>query len=95
MAGLAYLVPPLTGLWAFLRGADARTRAHGFQAIVLGAAWPAALYLASFVTAGLTQIVFVAFGLTWLVLMLAAVFGRGLLAPGLEQRVAEAPTDEG
>ena len=95
MAGLAYLLPPLTGLWAFLRAPDAATRAHGFQSIVLGAAWPAALYLASFVTPGLTQIVFLVFAGAWLVLMVAAAGGRGWIAPGLEARLEAPSRDEG
>jgi hypothetical protein len=87
MAALAYLVPPLTGLWAFSRGGDVRTRAHGFQAIVLGALWPVALYVGSWITPGATQAIFVLFAAAWLVLMVAAGFGRGLLVPAVVERV--------
>ena len=90
MAALAYLLPPVTGLWAFARGADVRTRAHGFQSIVLGALWPIGLYVGSWITPGATQAIFVFFAAAWLALMLSAALGRGPLAMGLARRIAEA-----
>jgi len=89
MAGLAYLLPPVTGLWAFMRGPDARTRAHGFQSVLLGVAWPAAMYVGSWITPGATQAIFIAFALTWLVLLVTAATGRGLVAGGLVGRIEE------
>jgi hypothetical protein len=90
MAALAYLVPPLTGLWAFARGADVRTKAHGFQSIVLGTLWPIGLYLGSLITPGATQAIFVCFAGVWLGLMLSSAAKRDLLAAGLARRIEEA-----
>jgi hypothetical protein len=87
MAALAYLVPPLTGLWAFARGADVRTKAHGFQSIVLGALWPIGLYVGSWITPGATQAIFVIFAAAWLALMLSAALGRGVVAGGVARRI--------
>ena len=94
MAALAYVVPPLTGLWVFSRGNDVRTRAHGFQSILLGVAWPLALYAGSWITAGATQAVFAAFAVVWLVLIATAARGRGYLIPAVVRWVEEAPRDE-
>lgn len=93
---LAYLVPPVTGFWAFVRGADVRTKAHGFQSIVLGTLWPLGLYLGSWITPGATQAVFVVFVALWLALMLSTASGRGPVSPGLVRRLEEArATGEG
>ena len=95
MAALAYLVPPVTGLWAFLRGPDARTRAHGFQAIALGAAWPVGLYIGSWITPGVTQVIAGAFFVVWLTLITSAAFGRGFIVGSLVERLEPgAATDE-
>jgi hypothetical protein len=88
MAALAYLLPPVTGLWAFARGADVRTKAHGFQSIVLGTLWPIGLYAGSWITPGATQAIFVLFAIAWLGLMLSAALGRAPLAMGLARRIA-------
>ena len=76
MASLAYALPPLSGLIAFLRGSRSRTRFHGLQAVLLGSLWPALLYVCSFITPGATQIAFVVGLAVWLVLLLATAFGR-------------------
>ncbi|MEA2446774.1 MAG: hypothetical protein QOK47_411, partial [Actinomycetota bacterium] len=44
MAALAYLLPPVTGLIAFLFAIDPRLRFHGLQSVALGAVWPVAIY---------------------------------------------------
>jgi uncharacterized membrane protein len=87
MAALAYLIPPLTGLWVFLRGDDVPTRAHGFQSIVLGFLWPLALYAGSWITPGATQLVMLFFGIAWLALLLSAGLGRGVLVPAVVERL--------
>ena len=85
MAGLAYLLPPLSGLVALLAGRTGRVRLHGIQAVVLGALWPAALYAASALTPGVTQVVFAAAVCCWLVLAVAALVGADLWFPGIRR----------
>ncbi|MQB00485.1 MAG: hypothetical protein GEU78_09380 [Actinobacteria bacterium] len=95
MAALAYLVPPLTGLWAFTCGTDARAKAHGFQSIVLGTLWPVGLYVGSWITPGATQAIGVLFAVAWLTLILSAALGSGLVATGLVRRIeGTEPTGE-
>lgn len=75
MAALAYVLLPVTGLVAFFAG-DERARAHGFQAVVMGVAWPLLLYLCSLVSSGVTQIAFVAGAALWLFMIVATALGR-------------------
>ena len=81
-AGLAYLFLPVTGLVAYLTGADPRTRFHGLQAIVVGLLWPVALYVAALGPPALVQFVFVAGALVWLVFLSATLAGRNPRIPG-------------
>jgi uncharacterized membrane protein len=83
MAALAYLLPPLTGLTAFLFSTDPRVRFHGLQSIVLGAAWPAAMYLGSFLSAGVTRVAAGVGALVWVVLLVTTAVGRDIEVPGL------------
>lgn len=83
MAGLAYLLLPLTGLAAFLAGGSARLRFHGLQAIVFGTAWAALLYLASALSASATLAVGAAGALLWLVLGVGAALGADPALPGV------------
>ncbi len=83
MVALAYLVPPVSGLVAFVKGSSVRMRLHGLQAVLLGTLWPASLYVFSWISPGATQAAFVAFALLWLFLMIAAGKGKNPLVPGL------------
>jgi uncharacterized membrane protein len=95
MAWLAYLLPPITGLPAYLKGRDPRTRFHGLQSIVYGFLWPAALFGATYISAAATQIVFGLGGLLWLALLVTTMLGRDLKLPFiadlLTRAAAEAP----
>lgn len=95
MAALAYLFLPVSGLAAYLLSNTARVRIHGLQAITVGAAWPAAIYAASAVSAVATRIVFVAGALTWIALLVATALGKDprlpLIGRHLERAAAEPP----
>ncbi|MGH3239363.1 MAG: hypothetical protein ACRDNL_03230 [Spirillospora sp.] len=82
MAALAYLLPPLSGLLAYLRGARERTRFHGLQSVAFGAAWPLALYAGAAITPGASQAVFGAGILVWAVLLVGTALGRDPRLPG-------------
>jgi uncharacterized membrane protein len=83
MAALAYVLLPVSGLIAYALGTSPRMRKHGLQAIVLGAMWPAALFVASWISEWTTRVVFVLGALTWIVAMVVAAAGRDLRLPGL------------
>lgn len=87
MAALAYLVPPVSGLVAFLTAAEGRVRFHGLQSIALGTVWPAAIYLGSAVTPALTRIAFLVGALVWVLLLVSAAVGKDLGLPGLSDRL--------
>ena len=87
MAALAYLVPPVSGLIAFLTAAEGRVRFHGLQSIALGTAWPAAIYLGSAVTPALTRIAFFAGACVWIVMLVSAALGKDLGLPGFSERL--------
>ena len=76
MAALAYALPPVTGLVAYLGAASPRTRWHGLQAIVLGVVWPLALYAGTLVSPGVTQAAGALGGLTWAAFIAGAAAGR-------------------
>jgi uncharacterized membrane protein len=88
MAALSYILLPVSGLFAFLKGSSERVRAHGAQALLLGLAWPLALYGASYVSSGLTRAVFAVGALAWMVLMVGAAFGVDLLLPAARRLAA-------
>lgn len=95
MAWIAYLLLPVTGLLAYLKGRDARTRFHGLQAVVYGFLWPAVLFGATYISAAVTQILFGLGGLLWLALLVTTMLGRDLKLPFisgfLSRAAAEAP----
>ena len=76
MAGLAYLLLPVTGALAYFNGRKARTRFHGLQAVLLGILWPATLYAGSAVSPDATFIVAVAGAVIWIAFMLIALLGK-------------------
>jgi uncharacterized membrane protein len=93
VAAFAYILLPVSGLIAYFTGRTARMRLHGLQAVFLGAAWPAALYAGSAVSARVTQITWALGALLWVALMGAAAFGKDLRLPLVGprlQRVAAA-----
>lgn len=95
MAALAYLLLPVSGLAAYLLSKTARVRMHGLQAITVGAAWPAAIYAGSAVSAVATRIAFAAGALIWLALLVATALGKDprlpLIGRFLERAAAEPP----
>jgi uncharacterized membrane protein len=76
VAGLAYLLPPLSGLVAYLAAGDGRIRWHGLQSVLLGVVWPAALYAGSAVSPGITQTAAVCGLAVWLYFLVGAAAGR-------------------
>lgn len=87
MAALAYLLPPITGLFALLKGATERTRAHGLQAVLLGVLWPGSLYLVGPLSSGAAAVDFFIWAALWLVLLGSTALGADLLVPPLRERV--------
>lgn len=94
MAGLAYLLLPVTGLVAYFSGRTPRVRWHGLQAIVLGALWPALLYLAGTASDSLVLPVAAGGAAVWLLFLLAALVGRDPSLPWLGPKLRELATDE-
>jgi uncharacterized membrane protein len=96
MAALAYLLPPVTGLFAYLLGSSERTRRHGLQSVAFGLLWPAALYGAAALSPGAAQAGFAAGGLVWVGLLLTTLVGLDLHVPGtakwLGAAAAESPS---
>jgi uncharacterized membrane protein len=76
VAGLAYLLPPLSGLVAYLMAGTGRIRWHGLQSVVLGVVWPAALYAGSATSPGVTQAAAVGGLGVWLFFLVGAAAGR-------------------
>jgi uncharacterized membrane protein len=94
MAALAYLLLPLTGMLAYFSGRSPRTRWHGLQAIVIGAVWPAFLYIASASNDSLVLPVAVVGSAIWLLFLAGAAIGRDPSIPWLGRRLRELATDE-
>ena len=90
MAALAYVLLPLSGLIAYFGGSSERVRFHGLQAVALGALWPAALYGASAITAGVTQAVFAAGAVLWLALIGMTAEGKDVHLPIVGRPLARA-----
>lgn len=76
MPAAAYLLLPVSGLVAYLLGADRRMRFHGLQAIALGLAWALGLYAGSAISPAATRVVFVLGALSWFVLIIGAAVGK-------------------
>lgn len=93
MAALAYVFPPLSGLLAYSLSEVPRTRWHGLQSVVFGAAWPALIYIASLLGAPATRIAFAGGALLWIVLFTATAFGADLRLPGGRRLRALAKAD--
>ena len=89
MATLAYLLPPLTGLLAFLKGRDERARRHGLQSVMLGVLWPAALLGAATVSPGVTQVVWAVGALVWLGALTATLLGGDPALPFIDRLLDE------
>jgi uncharacterized membrane protein len=92
MAGVAYLLLPISGAIAYFTASDARTRFHGLQAILLGLLWPLALIVCSQITPGATQLAAAAGAIVWLTFMVLSALGldpRIPLAGKLLRRLAE------
>ena len=81
MAGLSYLLLPISGLIAYLRAAKVRTRFHGLQAILVGLLWPLALFACSAISPGATQVAFALGALLWLTLLITSAAGADLRLP--------------
>jgi uncharacterized membrane protein len=90
MAALAYVLLPLSGLVAYAVGTSPRIRLHGLQAIALGAAWPAALFVASWISQWVTWVVFAVGALTWISLIVLTAAGRDPGLPGLKRLLRRA-----
>jgi uncharacterized membrane protein len=94
VAGLAYLLLPISGAIAYFAGRTPRVRLHGLQATLLGAMWPAAMYAGARISPGVTQAAALIMGVIWLVVMFSAAAGKDLWFPGLARlldRVAVRP----
>jgi uncharacterized membrane protein len=83
MAALAYILPPISGLVAYLRGRTPRTRFHGLQAVVVGLVWPLSLYVGALISPTATQIAFAIMFVVWLVAIVGTLLGRNPGLPGL------------
>ena len=94
MAALAYLVLPVTGMLAYFSGRSPRVRWHGLQAIVIGALWPALLYLAAATNESLVLPVAIGGAVVWLLFLVAAAIGRDPSLPWLGPKLRELATDE-
>ena len=94
MAAFAYLLLPVTGLLAFFSGRTPRARWHGLQAIVLGALWPALLYLASALNESLVLPVAAGGAAVWLLVLAGAALGKDPSLPWLGPKLRELATDE-
>ncbi|MDQ3662341.1 MAG: hypothetical protein M3454_15055 [Actinomycetota bacterium] len=96
MAALSYLLPPVTGLLAYLLGSAERTRRHGLQSVAFGLLWPVALYGAAALSPGAAQAAFAVGGLVWVSLLLTTAVGLDLHVPGtarwLGAAAAESPS---
>jgi uncharacterized membrane protein len=94
MAALAYLALPVTGLIAYFSGRSPRVRWHGLQAIVIGALWPALLYLAAASNESLVLPVAIGGAAVWVLFLAGAALGRDPALPWLGPKLRELATDE-
>lgn len=82
MAALAYVFPPLSGLLVYALSDVPRSRWHGLQSVVFGAAWPALIYVASLLGAPATRLAFAAGAVLWIALLTATALGSDPRLPG-------------
>jgi len=97
MSALAYLIPPVSGLFAYLKGSSPRVRLHGLQSVVFGILWPSALYVGSWISPAATMVAFVVFAAIWIGLIVSTAFGLDPVVPGTRHalsRVTEIPPEE-
>ena len=90
MAAFAYVLPPVTGLIAYLSARDERGRMHGLQAITIGVVWPVLLYAAALGPPVAVQAIFVAGALVWLGFLVLALFGRDPVIPLIGKKLRAA-----
>ncbi|MCA1702231.1 MAG: hypothetical protein LC808_02750 [Actinobacteria bacterium] len=90
MAALAYVLLPISGMLAYFSWASSRVRFHGAQAVAVGLAWSVLLYAGSFLSAVLTQVVFVIGILVWLGLIITTALGRDVYLPFIGRACAQA-----
>ncbi|MDQ3645799.1 MAG: hypothetical protein M3345_02555 [Actinomycetota bacterium] len=76
MPAFAYLLPPLSGLVAYVMGRSRLMRFHGLQSVLFGSVWPTILYACAWITPGATQVAFLLGAITWVALAVAAARGR-------------------
>jgi uncharacterized membrane protein len=84
MALLAYLLPPVTGLFALLYGGNVRARLHGARSVALGVLLPAGLYVASLGPPLAVRVVAAAGVVLWVTWAAFAAAGREPRMPGVE-----------
>lgn len=89
MAALAYLLLPLTGLIAYLKGPTVRVRFHGLQAVAIGLVWPVALYAASALSARATQAIYLLGAVVWIGFLVGTLIGRDPRVPGLSRALGK------
>ncbi|HEX2058481.1 MAG TPA: hypothetical protein VHI71_08935 [Actinomycetota bacterium] len=94
MAALAYLVLPVTGMLAYFSGRSSRVRFHGLQAIVLGALWPALLYVAAALNESVVVPVALGGAALWVLFLGATAFGKDPALPWIGPKLKELATDE-
>ncbi len=94
MAAFAYLVLPVSGLLVYFSGSTPRARWHGLQAIVLGAVWPALLYLGAATNESLVLPAAVAGAAVWLLFLAATAIGKDPTLPWIGPKLKELATDE-
>lgn len=90
MSALAYLIPPATGLFAYLKGSSPRVRLHGLQSVALGILWPSALYVGSWISPTATRVAFAALAAIWIGLLVSTAFGLDPVVPGTRRALARA-----
>ena len=89
MAALAYLLPPLSGLIAYLFSVQARIRWHGLQSVVLGTVWPLCVYAGAALAPLLTRVAFGLGALVWIALLASTAFGADVGLPGIGDRLRD------
>jgi uncharacterized membrane protein len=92
MAALAYLLLPISGLFAYFGSASPRVRFHGLQAVLVGFLWPAAIYAGSALSQTAALMAWVGGAAVWLGLMLTTAAGLDLRIPVVGRYLRRAAT---